>query len=217
MIIKINSKVYYIKHLLFSLKWKSSTTSSSNTRIISNTTHLLKIFNLNASYWPRNISMMIDMIILEIGFRLWDMGSMELCCLLLKIKFCLSTRALGGVILFMGREYCILFHILSQNIKLWGLWKESGEMVFFMEKVALKTIKSQKEGGTLAMKDSLKMDRNLASVLKEWRIQYTEDNIRKVAEQERVVWNGMEETLLTVSLTKVSWWDSHIRAWVIHS
>ena len=77
-------------------------------------------------------------------------------------------------------------------------------MVFFMEKVALKTIKSQKEGGTLAMKDSLKMDRNLASVLKEWRIQYTEDNIRKVAEQERVVWNGMEETLLTVSLTKVS-------------
>ena len=90
-------------------------------------------------------------------------------------------------------------------------------MVFFMEKVALKTIKSQKEGGTLAMKDSLKMDRNLASVLKEWRIQYTEDNIRKVAEQERVVWNGMEETLLTVSLTKVSWWDSHIRAWVIHS
>ena len=89
-------------------------------------------------------------------------------------------------------------------------------MVFFMEKVALKTIKSQKEGGTLAMKDSLKMDRNLASVLKEWRIQYTEDNIRKVAEQERVVWNGMEETLLTVSLTKVSWWDSHTRAWVTH-
>ena len=62
-------------------------------------------------------------------------------------------------------------------------------MVFFMEKGLLKIIRSQKEGGILAMKGSSKMDRNLASVLKEWKIQYTGGNIRKVVEQGRYTKN----------------------------
>ena len=132
------------------------------------------------------------------------MESMESCCLLQKIKFCLSIKDPGAVIPFMAKEFSIPSLIPSQNTKSYELWRDSGTTVFFMEKDASRTMINLKENGSSAMKDNSKMDKSQASVLKESKTQSIEVSSRKDAEMEKEGFNWMEVIFLTVTSIKVS-------------
>ena len=156
---------------------------------------------------------MTDMTILVTEYKPWGMGFMVLCFLLPGTRFFLSTRDLGAVILIMARASFILFLILNQRARFWGLWKGNGAMVFFTAEGLSRTTKKRLGSGWSAMKVNSKTGKNLAWVLKELRTQSTEVNFQKDVEQEMEGSSWMVAIFSMDSSTKVSWWVSPMKVW----
>ena len=77
-------------------------------------------------------------------------------------------------------------------------------MASFTAKVESRTINFKKRNGSLVIKETSRMERNLASEQRGMRIAYTEATLLKVVELEKDVYSSTVATFSMVSSTKDS-------------